>query len=363
MSGFEEVFNKLVTGRLDDARKLLRPLVKSGDLDAMFLLGRVRWEGRNTVPANADGFRWFKEAAQMGHLYGKLYAAIAYFNGIGVTKNRTKGRQWLEDCASRGCAVAQLELASLYLEADGVDYDLEKAIGYLTQAANQPGKACAGQETQFAYSGRLDEFVASSEAEAIANAQEYLAYLYSGQEEDVPRNASLAAHWAAKAVVAGFEGLVWPLIELHLELASTDEAKQLLIKLAQKNDARAMYELARLYEKSTSKEEREQVYRLDMEARKGGYVPAGHLPPPRFQKPTRPHFYEPDLLDEEEWPSRLDEARQRSVDDPLELRLKVRTLHLLARSGSDLAERELEELIPVIGEEKYLVAIHMRDPA
>jgi TPR repeat protein len=358
VNGFEKTFEKLAVGRLDRARNSLKPSIEAKNPDAMFLLGRIRWEGRSTATANEEAFKYFKEAAKLGHVYGKLYAAVAYHNGIGVAKNRRTGLRWLADCAGRECAVATLELAVLYLEADGVDYDMDKAIKYLTQAASLSGKPYKGSPRDFAYCTNLQEFIESNESEAIAKAQEYLAYLHSGAEENVARNPTMAAKWAAKALANGFSELVWPLIELHQELSNTDEAKVLLLGLVRKNDARAMYELARIFEKSSSKEEQGQVYRLDSSARKGGYRILPVRPRSVFPLPTIRHSFFLETLDDSAWQAKLEEARQYSSDDPYQLKLKVRILHILARSGCEEAKPRLEALISSIGKEKYLEIIN-----
>jgi TPR repeat protein len=352
---FQDVFNEIASGRLTQARNLLKPLVKSTPADpaALFLLGRVRWEGRDTVAANEEAFKCFKEAARLGSLYGKFYAAVAYFNGIGVRQNRKTGIRWFEDCAGRGCAGAMQQLASLYLESNGVEYDIEKAIAYLSNAANQPGIPYRGRPVTFAYCTSVDEFIELNEAEAIANAQEYLAYLYSGEEVDVPRDADMAARWAAKAVANGFSELIWPLIDLYLELGKQGEAKVLLLELVRKHDPRAMHELARIYEKSGSKEEQDQVYRLDMEARKGGYAHTQNLPVP-FQKPEKTSFGSFDFFDEDAWPDLLAQAHQCRIDDPHALKIKVRIYRGLAISECEEARCRLQELIADIGELKYL---------
>lgn len=350
---FESVFNEIHSGSLARARKLLKPLVrlKKTDPDALFLLGLVRVEGRSTVVANEEAFKWFKEAASRGHLYGKYYAALAYLIGFGVRKNRRAGIRWLEDCAERGCASAMYRLATLYLESNGVDYDIEKVIEYLTKAASHPGIPFNGRSVEFAFCTDLDEFVEGSEAEAIAYAQEYLFYLYSGEAEDVPRDADMAAKWAAMAVVNSFDELTWPLIDIYVEIGNQGEAKKLLLRLVQKNDPRAMYELARLYEKSGSKEEQDQVYRLNMEARKGGYP--RNTPPTPFPMPKKRPYKILDLFDEDEWPTWLAKADQYRIDDPYELKIKVRTYHKLVRSECPAAALKLTELRAFIGDSRY----------
>lgn len=358
---FEQVFEQIACGRLAQARQLLKPLVNSNppDPDAMFTLGRVRWEGRHTDTATKEAFDCFNKAAGLGHRYGKLYAAVAYLNGIGVRKNRKKGLLWLEDCADLGCAGALHELAELYLQSDGAGYSLEKAIARLTEAANLPGIAYSGEPVRFIYCTSLDEFVESNEAEAIAKAQEFLAYLYSGQEEDVPRNASLAAKWAAKAVANKFDEYLWPLIELYLELGNEREAKVLLLDLVRKHDPRAMFELARMYETSDSKDEQNQVYRLKIAARKGGYVqPENALITP-VSRPKKSVQYFPeftDFSDENGWPDLLSKTLQ-AADNDHNLRIMVRAYNRLAAKECEEARRRLNDLIAEIGESKYLALI------
>ena len=260
----------------------------------------------------------------------------------------------LEDCAERGCAGAMYSLSTLYLDANEVDYDIEKIIAYLTMAASCPGIAFDGDPVEFRPCTDLGEFVERAEAETIAYAQEYLAYLYSGEADDVPRDAHLVAKWAAKAVMNSFHELTWPLIAVYVEIGNLSGAKKLLRKLVQENNHRAMYELALLYEKSDAREEQDQVYRLKIEARKGGYprnVPPAPFPPP--SRPERPHRIIEDFAYDDEWPKLLAEADACQVNDPHELRVKVRAYYKLAKSKCPEAAVKLVELRALIGDSMY----------
>ncbi len=59
------------------------------------------------VAADNDGnyqeaVRWYRKAAEQGHAKAQYNLGVMYYNGFGVTQDRTEAKKWWEKSAAQG---------------------------------------------------------------------------------------------------------------------------------------------------------------------------------------------------------------------------------------------------------------------
>lgn len=340
-----EVFESLSCD-MPRARKILKRLANAGEPDAMFLLGRLDWE-RATDRAFASGFAWMKKAADLGHPYATGYAGSAYFNGIGVRRNRRTGLNRLKASASAGCIAAMMELADEYMAGDAIEADWTAGIGYLKQAAAHDGLNYAQFKT-FGNCESYQEFIRVNEGICVTAAHEWLAVLYEAGDQGLPTDLEESAKWLAKVYANGVLDHAWSLIELYQKLAAPERAKPVLVDLVKKDDPKAMHDLAVIYAKSSLKEEQHQAYGLSIRARKLGYTgPANTPAPPPIRKTidTPCPFNAPSAL--------FDQALSYLNQGPPDYRQAVAHLYRAHAAGHPRAQHRLMALKKKLGEEDF----------
>jgi TPR repeat protein len=84
-----------------------------------------------------EALRWYRVAADQGHLESQNNVGMFYVSGMGVKKDVVEGARWLRKAADRGHDVAQRNLGFLYLQGIGVAQDRAEAIRWLRKAADQ----------------------------------------------------------------------------------------------------------------------------------------------------------------------------------------------------------------------------------
>ena len=133
-----------------------------------------------------------------------------YYMGAGVTKNLEKAIYWLTKAAEQGHAGAQSNLGNRYYFGEGVEKSYEKAVYWFNRAAMQ-GNAIAqyllgnryylGEGAPKDFSRALYWFTKSAEL-GYSEGQNRLGVLYYNGE-GVAKNYNTAFHWYAKAANQG----------------------------------------------------------------------------------------------------------------------------------------------------------------
>ena len=93
------------------------------------------------------------KAAEQGFALAQYELALMYLRGEGVEQNMDKAIELLTKAAEQGFSPAQYKLVLMYLKGEGMEQNMDKAIELLTKAAEQ-GHAPAQQA--------LDEFLNSN---------------------------------------------------------------------------------------------------------------------------------------------------------------------------------------------------------
>lgn len=177
--------------------------------------------GGPSPQATAAALESASAGAERGEPEAQLKLALIYLNGQGVKQDLAEGRNWLLKAAEQGSAGAQETLGMLAMPRQGNQGDPAQALAWLTKAAEQ-GKA---------------------------NSQYLLAILLRQQSKNTEsvawlRKAASQNHAAAQAAVAAT-------LLGGGQQADLPEAIALLNKAAAQNDRNAQIMLAECYEKGT----------------------------------------------------------------------------------------------------------------
>lgn len=105
-----------------------------GEPTAQFILGTLYAEGIKPDPHLA--FEWFSAAASHGNVKAMHNLAIAYMNGVGVTKDAATAVSWFSKAAHAGYRDSAFDLAVLYERGEGVSQSPQEALTWYDAAAS-----------------------------------------------------------------------------------------------------------------------------------------------------------------------------------------------------------------------------------
>lgn len=116
----------------------------AGDADAQFELASCFIDGGAKLNYH-DGFYWAKRSAEQNHPGGAYYMGFCYSNGLYVTKNATKAKEWYTRAhsfafplADTGDPIAQYVIGMLYDNGVGDVYmNKETAVEWYRKSAKQ----------------------------------------------------------------------------------------------------------------------------------------------------------------------------------------------------------------------------------
>jgi hypothetical protein len=121
--------------------RLLRQLVARPDgrhtQEAQFLLGVYYMNGTGVAQDDAEALRWYRLAAEQGHVSARSNVGVCYATGTGVVQDATEAVRWFRLAADQGDAAAQLNLGGCYAKGTGVDQDAAEAARWYRLAADQ----------------------------------------------------------------------------------------------------------------------------------------------------------------------------------------------------------------------------------
>ncbi len=93
------------------------------------------WGQDGTTPDTVVATKWYRKAAEKGHLMAQYFFGIAVANGDGVQKDEAAGRRWLQRAATRGSEDAQFNLGLGLIF--GPEPDPEAASQWVVSLANR----------------------------------------------------------------------------------------------------------------------------------------------------------------------------------------------------------------------------------
>lgn len=110
----------------------LREAARQGSEDAWLELGTRLLAGPDEADW-AEAVSWLEKAARGG---APVYILIAdsWAEGLGVPRDPVRAAEWYRIGAETGDGLAQYEIGRRYLEGDGVEIDMVRAVFYLELA-------------------------------------------------------------------------------------------------------------------------------------------------------------------------------------------------------------------------------------
>jgi len=101
--------------------------------------GEIYFEvsSKGSTSNKEKAFKWYKMAAEQGHVSAQLNLGVIYNQGIGAKQNYAEAAKWYGKAAAKGSKKGQLNLGILYDLGRGVKKDLVKAAEFYKKAAKQ----------------------------------------------------------------------------------------------------------------------------------------------------------------------------------------------------------------------------------
>jgi len=81
--------------------------------------------------------RWYRKAAEAGHVKAQSALATMYSFGKGVPRDETLALSWYLEAAEKGDAKAQNNLGAIYKSGEGASLDYRAAAAWYRNAAEQ----------------------------------------------------------------------------------------------------------------------------------------------------------------------------------------------------------------------------------
>ena len=113
------------------AEALMRDAAGKGNLLAMSGLARIHSGDVEGFEANPEeGFRWYREAAELGDRSGQYNLGRSYLHGIGTPVDQTEGWAWIERAAEQGFepALADLRTKSDQTALNELQYRFQQQV-------------------------------------------------------------------------------------------------------------------------------------------------------------------------------------------------------------------------------------------
>lgn len=119
-----------------EAIRWYRLAADQGHLKSQFNLGTLYQSGRKDVPADPGrAADWYRMAAKQGHPKAQYHLGKLYYRGQGLPRNYDLARDWLQKSADQGYVPSINHLAVLYVRGLGVEKDLVHGFELVRQAA------------------------------------------------------------------------------------------------------------------------------------------------------------------------------------------------------------------------------------
>ncbi len=123
-------------GDYQGADRIWRQLATEGDLESMFALGALLYQGPGDYPVNyIESSEWYRKAADLGHADAQYNLGNAYQKGLGVWQDDRQAALWWRKAAEMGLPKAAYNLGIQYVYGRGVEQDHDQALIWFRKAA------------------------------------------------------------------------------------------------------------------------------------------------------------------------------------------------------------------------------------
>jgi len=114
-----------------------QPLAETGNVEAMFCVGRLYANGFGVDMSDEQALKWYGLAAAEGHAEAQYSLGVMHANGWGVAMNDVPAAGFYRLAAEQGFVPAQTALGYSYKHGAGVEKDLAKAYMWFDIAAQR----------------------------------------------------------------------------------------------------------------------------------------------------------------------------------------------------------------------------------
>ena len=137
---FEKSYDVLVATKKIESFKFYKIAAELGHISAQVNLGFCYYNGDGVTQDYEEAAKWWQKAADKGNADAENNLAIAYYNGRyyngkGVAVRKVEAAQLWKRAAYRGHTPAQISLGNCYYSGEGVLKDLVEAYAYWNIAA------------------------------------------------------------------------------------------------------------------------------------------------------------------------------------------------------------------------------------
>ena len=218
----------IVSGDVDSGKKGIIFAAEKGCPQAMRRLGQMYEKGNCVEQDEDEAFKWYKLAAANGEL--EVIQYLTEDKGLNYSEEPL---EWCMKVAELGDLSAQIYLAEIYRDGNGVEKDVEESLKWYKMAAEDGNCDAIKNITLVAENGCLEAML-------------YLAQSYEegiGVEADDDK----AFEWYYLAAKSGnLEAIQW--LAAKMVLNYSEEPLELCIKLAENGDSYAQIYLAEMYD-------------------------------------------------------------------------------------------------------------------
>lgn len=148
---------------------------QKGDLGSMNEVGWYHFTGKDVERDHAEACRWFRRAADGGHLHATTGLAMCYEQGVGGLNGMEEAVRLYTVAAEGGIALAQNQLGELHFTGKGVRRDLKEAIKWYSMAVNSgqgPGAEAIRKKATLNHEGATRTMIAEHQKETQAMVSE-----------------------------------------------------------------------------------------------------------------------------------------------------------------------------------------------
>ena len=120
-----------------EAVKWYKRAAEQGHVKAQHYLGRLYEDGNGVSKDLSEALRWYKKAADQGYDHAQWYLGLCYHEGKGVSEDLSEAVRWYKKSADQGYKLGQCWLGLCYYNGRGVSKNLTEAVSWFKKAADQ----------------------------------------------------------------------------------------------------------------------------------------------------------------------------------------------------------------------------------
>jgi len=116
----------------------IKAKAENGDMEARFDLAECYKNGKGISPSKFEAVKWYRLAAEQGHVKAQHYMGSCHWRGEGsAKKSDEEAVKWYRLAANQGYADAQYMLGTFYYQGWSVPLNEEEAVKWFRLAAKQ----------------------------------------------------------------------------------------------------------------------------------------------------------------------------------------------------------------------------------